>query len=98
MNFYQLSQVDNDGTVSKSEIRSIDFDFKQVEIYPNPVIDKLMVNGFEGGALQIVNLEGKIMFEKEFDSIDELSLEVSFLSAGVYFLRTDQHELRFIKR
>ena len=96
-NYYQLRQVDNDGTVTKSEIRSIDFEFSKIEIYPNPVIDKLMVKGFTGGVLTIVNLEGKVIFEDKFDSVEELNLDVSFLTAGVYFLRTDQIDLRFVK-
>lgn len=96
-NYYQLRQVDNNGTVTKSDIRSIDFEFSKIEIYPNPAIDKLMVKGFTGGVLRIVNLEGKVIFEDKFDSAEELNLDVSFLTAGVYFLRTDQIDLQFAK-
>jgi len=92
-----LRQVDNNGTVTKSDIRSIDFEFSKIEIYPNPAIDKLMVKGFTGGVLRIVNLEGKVIFEDKFDSAEELNLDVSFLTAGVYFLRTDQIDLQFAK-
>jgi hypothetical protein len=101
VSYYRLKQIDFDGTVSFSNIRSIRFgeeetsdDALQVELYPNPSCDLLFIQLSE-------NPEGQVKFEfinvlgqkvKEVKPINSnkrgYQIEVSDLPNGNYLLRT----------
>ena len=96
-NYYQLLQVDFDGSASKSSIEVVDLDFQEVAIFPNPVTEKLVITGFKGGMIQLVNQEGKLVLQKYYEAADKITLDLSHLDVGVYFLNGDEMSLKFVK-
>ncbi|QHI36331.1 hypothetical protein IMCC3317_16930 [Kordia antarctica] len=76
---------------------------KSIVMYPNPVKKKLYFNfkGFSVEKIEILSLVGSTIFETKI-SHQENSLDVSFLSPGIYFIKTiykdgDTHISRLIK-
>jgi len=66
------------------------------EIYPNPVSDKVMIRmNVSGGSkcmLKLVDVPGQVISEEKFDGLltgQVISVDVSKLAEGVYFLRID---------
>ena len=60
-----------------------------VEYGPNPFEDKLylnFLNYLSGKTIRITDLEGKLVFLKEFGATRELELNLGFLSSGLYFM------------
>ncbi len=66
------------------------------EIYPNPVGNTLTVKLQERSSIRILNLLGEVLVQKIVASGISY-LDVSFLSPGIYFIRTDHTALKFIK-
>lgn len=55
----------------------------EYQMYPNPVVDVLTVNG-GNGQLKITNAFGQLVLEKEHFSVSQI--DVSDLSSGIYFV------------
>ncbi|MBP6236357.1 MAG: T9SS type A sorting domain-containing protein [Saprospiraceae bacterium] len=101
---YRLKQVDFDGQMSFTPIKSISFDKlrnnKPFQITPNPVTHQLSILGeyTEDSQIQIFNAHGRkmdgLIFHKEQESIN---VDVSHLPAGLYLLHIHGESLRFIK-
>lgn len=79
------------------------FDQKDIVMYPNPVKKELYFDfkGFQAEKVSILSMVGSTIFERTI-SPQENTLEVSFLSPGIYILKTtfqdgDKHISRFIK-
>jgi hypothetical protein len=90
VNYYRIKQIDHDGKVSYSNIRSVLFQDKNADImlWPNPAAENLIVDfgtHEEGGIIQIVSSTGMMVLNKSFTSIDQrLSLDISSLGVGLY--------------
>jgi len=73
-----------------------------LDIYPNPVTDILIVNTHVGYAkkISIVDITGKTLIERE-SSGDKVLLDLSMLQNGIYFIKVAMKEktiiLKFIK-
>ena len=62
-------------------------DAASVAIFPNPATEYAVVNGLKAGAdVVVVDINGKIRLSATADG-DMMTLDVSALSAGVYFVR-----------
>lgn len=95
--FYQLRQVDFDGTATLSQIERVGNETDKVfelELYPNPFVDRVslsMSSPFkETGIIEILNLNGqKVRFEDlSIESgASEITLDLKNLEAGIYILR-----------
>jgi hypothetical protein len=74
-------------------------------IYPNPVVDQLTISlqntTTEVNKLIIYNSLGQLVLENQFTQ-NEISIPVSHLANGVYFLRVDHgdgvEQVKFVKR
>jgi Secretion system C-terminal sorting domain len=98
INFYRLKQTDFDKETSYSQIEVVDFKLSnsvEIKVYPNPTSDNLHVTGVEtrrgAFAIQIINSTGSLI--KAVNSADnsdnlDISIDVSGLAPGVYFLVT----------
>jgi hypothetical protein len=98
-NFYRLTQVDFDGTKSISKVIAIMCDSDDntepsISAYPNPFNNNinLIINNPEREAfsIEIFDNSSKIVFEKyftEFESLNEISIDLSNLTPGIYVLR-----------
>jgi len=57
-----------------------------IEIYPNPAYDQITVSGKDIQEIRILKPDGKVLFRKTGDLQSEI-LDVSFIPAGIYFVR-----------
>jgi hypothetical protein len=96
--YYRLKMVATDGSFTNSNIASVRFDGKQKEIkyiYPNPNQGKL--NFVMEGTIEkpidiyVKDISGKILLHKMLSS-DNQSLDISFLSNGLYIVETQMLE------
>ncbi len=91
-NYYRLKQVDLDGTTQYSAIVAVEMTTNQLglSLYPNPAKSKLNVytNAFVGeGKYSIFNAQGKMVLNGKISNAQSVtSLDVSNLSAGLYFI------------
>jgi chitinase len=85
---YQYAQIfDNifGGTVGSNEM-GID----NIKIYPNPaedIVNVLTNNTCEKTYVEIINLDGKILFMQAYNFQSEIALDISSLQKGVFCLR-----------
>ena len=89
-NYYRLKQIDFDGTFEYSQIVSVQRDLGdiqlKVDMYPNPVEDRLIIDAnlpIEGAKVVFYNLSGGIVLTTELSG-NEDGLDVSELATGVY--------------
>lgn len=71
-----------------------------LEVYPNPTTDivnvKLDLNQSQGAQLQVRDITGKTLLTKSILGNNIASVDVSTLSAGVYFLEVIQGKQRYV--
>ncbi len=84
--------VGDNGTILHfSPLTSISYsDENKIEIYPNPVDDKLFIylnNPIKFNQIQIFNSNGKLMHQKNIDNYTEVKIDVSKLSPAIYYLK-----------
>jgi uncharacterized delta-60 repeat protein len=104
-NFYRLKQVDADGHFTYSIIIYASFSKGIViRLYPNPVTDKLTVDGLNEGSnatLSILNLQGAVM-AKATTTNQSYNWNLKQIPAGTYFLRAEVDgrvtTLKFVKQ
>ncbi|MBI9035743.1 MAG: T9SS type A sorting domain-containing protein [Bacteroidales bacterium] len=97
-----LVKTDPDGIVT--DIHSTEQTVNSFKVYPNPVLDKLLVEIMEDktsfSSLEIMNSKGSIIFQKEAtDNI--LEIDVSEFPAGIYYIKVFSNAiaetLKFVK-
>ncbi len=88
--YYRLKQIDFDGTYDYSVIIAVDF-IKQVsfKIFPNPVRDNLIIQGLLNDEVNvaIIGMKGQILYEGTARIEDNLSVDVSSLNQGLYYVQ-----------
>ena len=95
MNYFRLRQVDFNGAFEYSGIVSVEFKPEQstVAFYPNPVSGDLfftLPSGFDEGLIvRICDLNGRLLIQRR---LNDNRLNVSELSAGVYFVKLETEE------
>ncbi len=75
------------GEVSSSSSREIhEFDSGSMNISPNPTTGNVVVNLADSasGTLEIYSLDGKLVLTKVFNEINELTVDLSDFSKGIY--------------
>ncbi len=84
INYYRLIQVDRDGTTTNTPVRTVSFDAaKSVRIYPNPVVDFVMVESpQENSTLNIFDTAGKLVLSEAIDAAAPIN--TTGLTTGVY--------------
>ena len=71
----------------------------ELRLYPNPATDHINVESVNGlGRVSIADLNGRIVFSTDFGSAASATIEVSYLSTGLYIITTDDTNAYFIKR
>ena len=82
-------------------IRNIDDKGLQYKVYPNPFIDKLIIQSTEktitGKRFQLINSTGEVIFS-EIITDNLIKMNVKYLPSGIYYLRIfDEHQSTAIK-
>lgn len=90
ISYYQLKQVDQNGSSHLSDIRSVNNGSKinQVKIYPNPT-DKGLVTLVSDEPIRILsvyNALGKIVFETTLNSEEAYLLDTQSFESGMYWV------------
>jgi hypothetical protein len=81
--------VDNTG-IANSTVK--------LNLYPNPAQDEITITGLaQVNRLEIMNITGKLIRNIEITG-DEVTVTISDLNKGMYFLKTDTQTLKFIKK
>jgi hypothetical protein len=83
-------------------VQAVEAKQKQFSISPNPSTAYFQLNGkreYKNLGLQLFDLQGRVLFEKQFDQIQNIQLDLSFIPNGVYFVKLtlDQHEHEVLK-
>lgn len=104
ISYYRLKQTDFNGNHSYSEIRAVEFDsYADMRLYPNPANQHIVVSGLMNAntSLTIYDAVGNDVMSSVqiITSLEnELVLDISRLSSGLYILRTGAHLLKFSKK
>lgn len=104
INYYRLKQVDFDGTVNYSDIRSVVFDdLTFVNLFPNPANDEIqmtvMVDKDDDLYVEILDATGRAVIQSEyfiFEGVSTVKVDISSLATGMYTFRintTDENHL-----
>lgn len=100
--FYRLKQVDYDGSIRYSELRSAAInENNDNRIYPVPANKSIVVQSSLDRLIDIVDVQSRTILDQttiETSSSDKLLIDISQLSTGVYFVRTLDGTMRFVKQ
>lgn len=101
--YYRLTQVDLDGASTSSGTRSVVFNAEyngDLSIYPNPTSGKLKITGKQHQLqnLQLFNSLGQqISMNILANETHNITIDISNLDSGVYFLRTEEKSYKLVK-
>ena len=103
VSFYLITEVNNDGTSHSSESRRVYTDVLHLEnliVYPNPTSGLLHIEGpiEDFQPLQVLNSLGEQIAVKTIDhKAGELTLDLSKVATGIYFLKGRGSPVKIIK-
>ncbi len=108
--YYRIKQVDRNGVVTYSIIRTLKTDSKAfaINLYPNPVVKNATIifytDKVQNVVLQLVDMQGKVLANYSVlavKGINQKSIDVSALSNGAYtfIIKTNKEteNLQFVK-
>lgn len=104
LNYYQLQQVDMDGTLTTLGYRTVNFALAELisKVYPNPATDVINVslgkNAFREAKL--INIYGQQLLSKQIVDESLIKFEVANLPKGIYFIELSgdmKERLKLIK-
>lgn len=90
-NYYRLRIVNQDGSLQYSAIRLLDYDHKGnfIDLYPNPVHDKLVVrHNLQAASITVTvrNGAGQVLTSENRGNSSLLELDLSKYAKGVYYI------------
>lgn len=84
-----------------SRLKSAALENVQIAVYPNPVMDKIELDGLKGDVekVLILNLQGKVVLEQQVPVAEsKISIDLNNLNEGIYFIKAGKHTQKFIKK
>ncbi|MDD5695461.1 MAG: T9SS type A sorting domain-containing protein, partial [Bacteroidales bacterium] len=78
--------MNDDGTLGVKPIGITETDAPHFTFYPNPVSDRLTIQTTHADRVQISDMTGKTVLEQPVNDRETI-LDVSFLDAGIYFVK-----------
>ena len=102
--YYRLKQTDYDGKFEYSQIRSVNLNkpIKELKVYPNPATDQITIEGIKGEqtGIHIYNVQGENvshLINTVKSREPGLSIDLSQLSVGIYFIKVDSSFVKVLK-
>jgi Secretion system C-terminal sorting domain len=99
INYYRLKIVDTDGKTAYSNVISLENNKTRgnPKIYPNPAFDILTIENVEGTPVEILNILGQKI--KTFTASNTpLIVLITDLEKGIYFVKSENGTVRFVKQ
>ena len=86
--YYRIKTISLNGSFKYSSIVTISGKSFGISFTPNPVIDNILVSGLdkEEGIISIYDLAGKLILKKQVSNVQSLSLDLTSLNKGTYFV------------
>ena len=85
-------------TGNNNPLANENFFNKIIKIYPNPIIDKIILSVDEKISktytIDIINIIGKIIFSKSYVNDNEITINTQNFSKGIYFLTVTSGEIK----
>jgi endoglucanase len=96
-NYYRIKIIDKEGKSSYTDIKTVSVGYDSFKVFPNPSSDHLKVSGIPGMKkfeISIVEPTGKEILKSQSAETNELSIDVSPIPAGLYFIiiKTSDHQ------
>ena len=88
--YYRLTQVDFDGTETKSQIIIVEKSMQELSLYPNPSKNGEIINLSSNNEIQsysITSVNGKTLMENSNVNETSTSIDTINLNKGIYFVR-----------
>jgi PKD repeat protein len=73
----------------------------KIEAYPNPATDKIFIKGvssLENSSIELFDLSGRAISNIEINTQNEVSIDISALEKGVYFLKVQSENQVYSKQ
>lgn len=98
INYYRFAQIDLDGKETYSPVVTVNIEIIEptVQIYPNPVSEKLIIQmpfiENETGTIQLIDRAGKLITQVNFSDNNPLEFDVSNYEKGTYIIYINSAE------
>ena len=71
---------------------------EKLSVYPNPANSMLHIFNAKGGMLQLFDVTGRQIMSRQLPgNVEEISLDISTLANGVYFVKIGGSTAKFVK-
>ncbi|PSR13658.1 MAG: hypothetical protein DA408_04705 [Bacteroidetes bacterium] len=103
-NYYRLKQTDFDGQHAYSAIEVVDFVGEAVRVFPTLVTGTAPVQLYlptaygSGGRVEVVNVQGQVVFAQALAGEWQVDLQLPPLPNGMYFLKFQYEQTRQVER
>ncbi len=102
ISYYRLKQTDVDGNPTYSEIKEVNLvgGFDDIIVFPNPVKNIFTVSGglVKNAQLSLYNSMGQVIIPPFTIRDNQVSVNVSGISSGVYFMRLSNGSATQVKK
>jgi len=97
--YYRVKQVDFDGSIHFFDTKSFRRDNGEIaaSIYPNPTTNFFVVKPVVNETVRVYDITGKLMIEAVALANKELTVNITRLSAGTYFVKRNSEIEKLIK-
>jgi hypothetical protein len=88
--YYRLSQTDFDGSIHVLKTKTSNCLSNKIHIVPNPNDGKFTLNNLERNTtIKIMDFQGRIVMESQNENNENISLDLSYLTEGMYLIRVE---------
>lgn len=95
---YNLTEASNNPRTFNSAL-NIENISNNIDIYPNPANDFIFIRNLENiKSISISDISGKIISENEYKNSNEISIDISKMAKGIYFIKLTDNKNIFTKK